>query len=139
MWGIIIKTLAVIAQLAIAGLLICLFFKKGKLRLVTKINYVYKRFGNKLNISYKRFHGFDYYYFRVKKHENVTVRYDVSVEEGSLTLEWRDSQDLIYNQTFFENERGEFIFTANMRLHSLKLVADQTRGGALIELIREGL
>ncbi len=41
MWGIIIKTLAIIAQLAIARLLISLFFKKGKLRFVTNINYIY--------------------------------------------------------------------------------------------------
>ncbi|MFD1707645.1 hypothetical protein ACFSCZ_13015 [Siminovitchia sediminis] len=129
--------LAAAVQLSIFGGILYLLFKYGKPRFVKKIHYVYKHFGNKLKVSYKKFHGFNYYYFRVKKDETVSVRYNVTVEEGSLTLEWRDSKSLLFSKTFHENDDGEFTFTAKKKLHSLKLEADHSRGGCRIELIRK--
>lgn len=71
------------------------------------------------------------------KNEIITVYYDVSAEEGSLTLEWRDSKNLLYDHTFFENEQVEFSYTAKRRIHLLKLEADQIRGGVSVEMIRK--
>jgi hypothetical protein len=54
-----------IIPLLLVGLIGYVLYKRGKLRVVTvtKIAYVYKQFGHKLSISYKKLHGFDYYYF----------------------------------------------------------------------------
>ncbi|MFD1413604.1 hypothetical protein [Oceanobacillus jeddahense] len=126
-----------IFQLAILGLLAFFLFKNAKIRFISQKNYVHKRFGNKRDITYKKFHGVEYYHFRVKKNEIITVSYDVSVEEGSLRLEWRDRKDLLHDHTFFESESVEFSFTAKRRIHYIKLEANQTRGGVSIEMIRK--
>lgn len=104
--------------------------------MVTKINYVYKRLFDKITVRYKKFHGFDYYYFRLEKKQAVTLKYSVTVEEGSLTFEWRDWKGLRFSRTFTENENGEQSFITERRLHSLKVEADQTKGGFAVELIR---
>lgn len=130
----LITILAAIFQYALIGAVIYLLFRYGKLRKVTKIKYIYKHFGKQLSVRYRKFHGFDYYYFRLIKQEETILAYEVTVEEGSLTLEWRDSKNLLFTKTFTSDETGEFKFTPERRLHSVKLEAEHTRGGCKVEI-----
>ncbi|MEK5070192.1 hypothetical protein [Sporosarcina sp. FSL K6-1508] len=129
MWVLTFQALALIFQFSLLGAIAYIIIKKGKLRVVTQIKYIYKRIGNRLNISYKIFNGFEYYYFRFKKHELLSISYDVTVEEGSFTLEWRDRKELLFKKKFTENEIGTFTFTTKHRIHSLKVIGEQTKGG----------
>ena len=128
-----------IISLGILGLIGFFLWKTGRLRLVTviKIGYVYKQGYENLRISYKKFHGVDEYYFRFAKGTAITLAYEVNVEEGELSLQWRNRKNHIWSQTFTEDGQGNSVFTTEHRLHSLIVSGSQTKGGCRIHFTHE--
>lgn len=122
----------------IGGLIVLavLYFlhQKGiiRLRRSIKLFYKYKQSLSGIDISYKKYDGFDYYYFRLKKGQKITVFYEVTVESGSLRLEWKDSKRTYFNKLFQENDSGHFTYESSKRLHSLKLDGKDTQGGCRV-------
>jgi len=108
--------------------------KKGIIKTQTKLFYTYRKKSNRLNVSYKKYDGYDYYRFRLKKGRKVTIFYEIIVEEGSLFLEWRDLKDSFFLKEFHQSESGQFSFETTRSLHSLKLDGKNTRGGCLFEV-----
>lgn len=103
----------------------------------TYIFYKMRRTSNRLSVSYKKFDGLERYSFWIKKGSKVTVSYDVTVEAGSLILEWSDIKNKHYFQKeFHENESGSFSFEATRRLYSINIHAKNTKGGCKVELER---
>lgn len=117
--------------LMIKGLIGFGLYKRGILKMVTKIAYVYKQNGNKLSVTYKKFNGFDDYNFSLNQDSSVTLAYDVTVEEGTLLLEIREN--LVWSQEVTTSQHGTVDFIANRQLHSLRLEGKHTKGGCEIE------
>ena len=108
--------------------------KKGIIKTQTKLFYTYRKTSNRLRVSYKKYDGYDYYRFRLKKGRKVTISYEVTVEEGSLLVEWRDLKDSYFLKEFHQNESGKFSFETTRSLQSLKLDGKNTKGGCLFEV-----
>ncbi|WP_068675120.1 hypothetical protein [Oceanobacillus sp. Castelsardo] len=101
-----------------------ILYKKGILciRSQTYLFYKMKRTSNRLSVSYKKYDGLEHYSFWVKKGSKVTVSYNVTVEVGSLLLEWRDLRNNCYfKKEFYDNESVTFSFEATRRLYSIEI------------------
>src|SRR5699024_7981065 len=94
----------------------------------------HKKTPKKFGASYKLYDGFEYYHFRLKKVETVTIHYEVSVEKGSLKMEWKDAENSFFQQEFNEDEKGSFTIVTSRRLHSLRLKGIHTKGGCNITI-----
>ncbi|WP_156505966.1 hypothetical protein [Bacillus sp. SJS] len=104
-----------------------------KFNRVYKVGYMYKHFGEKLEVSYKKYTGVDYYHFVFKKGKKMMIVYDVVVEEGELTIEWSERKRMIWKETFKESSQGTFSSEAGSSLHTINLKGEKTRGGCRIE------
>ncbi|MCJ0930675.1 hypothetical protein MST22_05860 [Virgibacillus halodenitrificans] len=126
-----------ISILLIIGIGIILY-KKGILRFMStkKINYTYKKLQNSLKVRYKKFTGIEYYYFKLKKGVSYTLKFDVTVEEGALDLEWRSFKGVVDKKRFEADGNGELTVTASTRLHSVRLEGSDTKGGCVIEVVQ---
>ncbi|WP_050183923.1 hypothetical protein [Domibacillus robiginosus] len=131
------ENLTDIFPLIFIGLAGWLLWKKGKLKVVTKIAYVYKQGLNHLRVSFKRFNGFDEYSFWLKKGASMTLVYEVTVEQGELQLEWRNRKKQVWKHVFTADESGTVSFTAERHLYVLQLDGKRAKGGCRIELINQ--
>lgn len=123
--------------MGILGAFAFILYRLGLLRVVKKIGYVHKKFGNRLSVSYKKFHGFDYYYFRLPENKQITLTYEVAVDDGSLNLELRNKKGSLFTKTFTADEKGDYFFVTNGKWHSIKVRGDETKGGCKVEFREE--
>ncbi|MGG1876529.1 hypothetical protein ABDI30_02920 [Paenibacillus cisolokensis] len=117
-----------IITFVIIMLVIVILLKLGVLQLTTKKNYVFKRKGKELSFRYQKFDGFEYHYFWFGKGAEVTLTYEVTVEEGELALEWISGGKIIWQQSFTSNSEGSFTTQLTRRYHSVRVVGRQTKG-----------
>src|SRR5699024_4231944 len=94
----------------------------------------YRKKSNRLRVSYKKYDGYDYYRFRLKKGRIVTISYEITVEEGSQLVECRDLKDSYFLKELHQNESGKFSFETTRSLESLRLDGKNTKGGCLFEV-----
>lgn len=125
-----------ISTLIVITIVTFIFLRYGRIRTVTHINYIARKRKNNFRVKYKKFDGIEYYHFRLRKQENITIKYNVTVEKGSLTIEWRDRKNTFFQKTFSESSEGEFHYKTELKLHTLKLEAEHTKGGCQLELAR---
>ena len=115
-------------------IIVFVLYEKRFLRKRKAILFKHKKTPKKFGASYKLYDGFDYYHFRLKKGETVTIHYEVSVEKGSLKMEWKDAENSFFQQEFNEDEKGSFTIVTSRRLHSLRLEGIHTKGGCNITI-----
>jgi len=102
---------------------------------IVRVGYKYNHLKNrKLDISYTRFNGVNNYPFLLKKGKEVTLRYNVSVQAGSLKLIFRDQNKNLLEKEFQRSEKGTLTFIAESRVYSIELIGHFTRGGCKIRL-----
>ncbi|WP_046175291.1 hypothetical protein [Domibacillus indicus] len=126
-----------IVPILIIGLIGYVLFKCGLLKMVVKIGYAYKHFGDKLSVSYKKFHGAEYYSFFFRHGEVAALTYEVTVEEGELCLEWRDGKETVWREIFTESRQGTYTLKAKHRLHVLEIKGKKTKGGFRVTFSRQ--
>jgi len=117
--------------------LIFILHKKGIIRFRVQTKIWYKSFHTpkSYKASYKKFDGIEYYRFWVKKGSKVTVTYDVSVESGSLLLEfWHTTKSIYFQQEFNQSASGAFSFIANKRMYTLRLEGLNTKGECEVQV-----
>ncbi|KPH71339.1 hypothetical protein [Oceanobacillus caeni] len=129
-------TLEFIPSVIILTILFALY-KKGilSIRRQTYLSHITKKTKNRFRASYKKYNGYHYYCFLVKKGSKVTVSYDVTVEAGSLILEWKDiKMNHYFHKEFYDSQSGSFSFEAERRYYTLKFTGKNTKGGCIVEL-----
>ncbi|MFS0562248.1 hypothetical protein AB1K91_16035 [Terribacillus sp. 179-K 1B1 HS] len=103
---------------------------------MSKKDFTYKQSKQQLSITYGKFNGFDYYYFKFKPDHMVTLSYEVEVEEGELMLEWRDRKRLIWRETFSEDAQGKVTAKTKHRRYSIRVEGKHTKGGCRIHFAK---
>jgi len=95
-----------------------------------KVKWVEMNIGDTFKASYQYFNGREVEFIKLDSGETFILSYDVVVEDGSLTLEWENpDEDLIWKETFLENDQGTFEFTSETDgRYRLIVVGDETRG-----------
>ncbi|MDN4492965.1 hypothetical protein [Ureibacillus aquaedulcis] len=121
-------------MLGVFIIIIAVLYKKGIIRLKTTTygKYIMKRSEDHVEVTYKKFDGFEYYYFDLSKGYPFTMNYSVMVERGTLTIELRSMKGECFSQSFTSSEEGEFSFEAESNKYSVKLVGEDTKGGCKI-------
>ncbi|MFP7255809.1 hypothetical protein SFC02_16045 [Terribacillus goriensis] len=114
-------------------LIFAVLVKFRVIRIVSKKGYKYKQSKHELNLTYKKFNGFDYYYFKFKQGKTITLTYDVEVQEGELKLELRDRKQLIWQEVFTENKQGSISAQTHYRRYSVKVEGKRTKGSCRIQ------
>lgn len=105
------------------------------IKMVSKNGYKYKQTKRVLNLTYKKFNGFDYYYFKFNQGKMITLSYNVEVQEGELILEWRDRKQLLWQEAFTENAQGSITAQTQYRRYSVRVEGKHTKGGCLIQFM----
>lgn len=121
----------------IISIIYFILHKKGivRLRSQTQIFWKASYTPNRYKVSYKKFDGVEYHRFWVKKGSKVTVSYDVTVETGSLLVEfWHTTKKSYFRKEFNTDESGAFSFKADKRMYTLRLEGFHTKGGCIVEL-----
>lgn len=124
----------------IIGIIFYILHQKGivRIRSLTKLFWKATYTPSRYKVSYKKFDGVEYHRFLVKKGSKVTVSYDVTVEEGSLLIEfWRTTKKSYFRKEFTADESGAFCFRADDRMYTLRLEGFHTKGGCRVELEKD--
>ncbi|SDD26659.1 hypothetical protein SAMN05421663_108126 [Terribacillus halophilus] len=127
------NVIAIIIFLILIGLLI----KLRVVKIVSKKDFTYKQFKQQLSITYGKFNGFDYYYFKFKPDQMVTLSYEVEVKEGELMLEWRDRKQVIWRETFCEDAQGTVTAKTKHCRYSIRVEGKHTKGECRIHFAQE--
>jgi len=90
---------------------------------------------SKLAVSYKLYNGVDKYPFQVKKGEDITLNYHVSVRSGSLILKFVNDTYVVFEEEFTADQQGSFTFTPSSRVQIITVIGNFTKGGCNIEMI----
>ncbi|MGM0789866.1 MAG: hypothetical protein ACQEUD_07210 [Bacillota bacterium] len=98
-----------------------------------KWGFTFKKSGRAVSAAYKTFTGSEFYIFTFKKGAELTLSYEVTVEEGELTIEWNDGRNIIWSQTLKESGQGTFTAVAASRIHGINLVGKATKGNCRVE------
>ncbi len=127
-------------ELIVFGVLLLIFgvlYKKGLIRftMTTYGKYKMKRYGDHVEVSYKKFDGLEYYYFNLNKEHRFTMTYSVVVERGTVTIELRSMKGECFSKSFTASEEGEFNFEAESNKYSVKLIGEDTKGGCKITFV----
>ncbi|WP_025027301.1 hypothetical protein [Caldalkalibacillus mannanilyticus] len=111
--------------------------KKGILsfRITTKIKYVASYTPLSFKASYQTFDGFEYFYFRFKKGSKLTMKYTATVEKGTLTIELRNRKGHVFTEVITSDHEGEYHFTAQNLLHSIRLDGEKAGGACSVQFI----
>lgn len=124
----------------IISIIFFILHKKGivTLRMQTQIFWKASYTPNRYKVSYKKFDGVEYHRFWVRKGSKVIVSYDVTVETGSLLVEfWRTTKKSYFRKEFTSDESGAFSFHADKRMYTLRLEGFHTKGGCIVGLEKE--
>ncbi|WP_366248537.1 hypothetical protein [Terribacillus aidingensis] len=119
-------------------LIFAVLVKFRVIRIVSKNGYKYKQTKHELNLTYKKFNGFDYYYFKFNQGKLITLSYDVEVQEGELILEWHDRKQLLWKEAFTENTQGSFTAQTHYRRYSVRIEGKHTKGGCRLQFTENG-
>jgi hypothetical protein len=114
-------------------LIFAVLIKFRVIKIVSKNGYKYKQSNHELTLTYKKFNGFDYYYFKFSQGRTMTLSYDVEVDEGELILEWRDRKQLLWQEVFTENTQGSITAQTHNRRYSVRIEGKHTKGGCRIQ------
>jgi hypothetical protein len=113
-----------------------ILYKKGIVRFKTTTyygKYRMKRSTKHLKMDYRKFDGTEYFNFKFKEGQKITMTYSVIVERGTLKLILNDKNDEIFTKTFHSNESGEFTFTTVSKRYSITLESNDTKGSCEIQ------
>jgi len=97
---------------------------------VRKVGWVGINYGGKMKASYRLFDGPQTSTVSLEAGEQVTLNYDVVVEEGSLTLTLADPEkEVIWQEVFESSGSGVFVFEAGQDgRYTLTTYGQKTQG-----------
>jgi hypothetical protein len=98
-----------------------------------KWGFTFNKSAHAVSVSYKTFTGSEFYIFKFRKGAELTVFYEVIVDEGELTIEWNDGRKIIWSKTLKESGRGTFTAVASSRIHGINLDGKGTKGSCRVE------
>jgi len=87
-------------------------------------------------MSYKGYNGIEKYPFVVKKQEDTTIEYNVSVQKGSLVIKFVNGNDIIFEEVFTSDDQGSFSFVPNSSAQFITIIGNFTKGGCDFKIIR---
>ncbi|HLS60312.1 MAG TPA: hypothetical protein VK044_04180 [Virgibacillus sp.] len=90
---------------------------------------------NKLTVSYKLYNGMEKHPFKIKKGEDTTLNYNVSVQSGSLILKFINDTYVVFEEEFTSDQQGSFSFTPSSRIQIITVIGNFTKGGCDVEII----
>lgn len=120
--------ISILVKLTLLAIILYLLIKYGVLHVTTMNNYKYNRSGNQINMTYKKLHGSQFAHFIFPKGVTATLNIDVTIEQGTLKVEWRDGRKLLYEKTFHESGQASFTFTSKFPLHYVKVTGSKAKG-----------
>src|SRR5690625_1881456 len=77
--------------------------------------------------------------FKIKKGEDTTLNYNVSVQSGSLILKFINDTYVVFEEEFTSDQQGSFSFTPSSRIQIITVIGNDlnatTRGEAETSLL----
>ena len=96
----------------------------------TQIAWVEMNFGNDFEASYQLFDGEERERIQVDAGDTFSLSYDVTVDDGALTLQIEDPDgNTVWEETFLDDDEGVYEFTSDSSGRiNLIVVGDNTEG-----------
>ena len=96
-----------------------------------KVGWGGSNIGNSFDATYQLFEGEETEKIRLSNGARFSLNYDITVEEGVLTLQIRDpNKTLIWEESFNENIQDSLSFPAEVEgRYTLDIIGDETQGG----------
>ena len=97
----------------------------------TQVGWVGNNYGNTFNATYMLFDGQEKERIQVDAGDVFTLSYDLSVEDGALSLQITDpDKTVLWEETFLKDDEGDFSFTSQASgRYILTITGDQAKGG----------